>query len=452
MNDSAHPRPTARKVDAATLVVVGLLLMGCAIRFAVHEELTNNYGFFYYPPPISDMAIHLDLAKEVAAGRFPQPVMYTNPGYYHLLALVFKLGGDQEVMFILQMLLGACIGPLLFSVLRRYGMRFSAAALTGMCFALYQPFVFYEQFLLLEPLHNICIAILLATLTGLRTGWVQSMAASLLIGALHLLRPNIAVLWPVVLWWQHRRGASRMMLVAMVALWIPFFLFIPARNWVLGGTPVPGTLNFGDNVYIGNHSGSNGTFNVADGYQQLRKEADALPPARQTGFWLRKTRDSWDSQAGWFRLLGRKLLLLWGAWELPNNISLQAMESRSRSLAAPFLMRFGLLAPLGLVGIVLLALDRRSELRRLGRLLAASMAIFTVTIAAFVVLGRYRLPIATLLAIGAGQTLGGLATDKERRWRIAAAVILLFYLINGPMNLKDCLEIRLFGFPDWLRY
>lgn len=452
MGDPVHPKSTARKVNAATFVVVGLLLMGCAVRFAVHEELTNNYGFFYYPPPISDMAIHLELANEVAAGRFPQPVMYTNPGYYHLLALVFKLGGDQEVMFILQMLLGACIGPLLFSVLRRYGMRFSAAALAGMCFALYQPFVFYEQFLLLEPLHNICIAVLLAVLTGIQTGWVQSMAASLMMGALHLLRPNIAVIWPVILWWQHRRGANRTMLAAMVILWIPFFLFIPARNWMLGDTPVPGTLNFGDNVFIGNHSGSNGTFNVSGGYQQLRKEADALPPAQQTGFWLRKTLDSWDSPTGWIRLLGRKLLLLWGAWELPNNISLQAMESRSRSLAAPFLMRFGLLGPLGLVGIILLAFDPRNELRRLGRLLAAAAVVFTLTIAAFVVLGRYRLPIATLLAIGAGHALSSLATDRDRRWKIAAAVIVLSYLINGPMNLQDVLEIRLFGFPDWLRY
>nr|MBP7633455.1 hypothetical protein [Candidatus Ozemobacteraceae bacterium] len=147
------------------------------------------------------------------------------------------------------------------------------------------------------------------------------------------------------------------------------------------------------------------------------------------------------------RLMGRKLLLLWGAWELPNNISLQAMESKSRALAAPFLMRFGLLAPLGLVGIILLALDRRGELRRFGRLLAAAAAVFTVTIVAFVVLGRYRLPIATLLAIGAGQTLPALATDTERRWKIAVAVIVLVYLINGPMNLKAASRYSCSAFP-----
>ncbi|MBP7635194.1 hypothetical protein KBA41_13595, partial [Candidatus Ozemobacteraceae bacterium] len=88
MDGTARVDQNQRRISAATLVVVGLLLMGCAVRFAVHEELTNNYGFYYYPPPISDMAIHLDLAKEVAAGQAPQPVMYTNPGYYHLLALV----------------------------------------------------------------------------------------------------------------------------------------------------------------------------------------------------------------------------------------------------------------------------------------------------------------------------------------------------------------------------
>lgn len=446
-------KPRTFSVNAATLIVIGLLVMGFAVRFAVHAELTDTYRFFFYPPPMSDMAIHLSLAKTVAAGQAPQPVMYTNPGYYHLLALLLRLGGDQETMFSLQMLLGAGLGPLMFLALRRFGLGLAASAVTGCCFALYQPFVFYEQFLLLESVHNVCLAVLLAVLAGLGTGWAQSLAVSVLMGCLHLLRPNIAALWPVILWWQYRRGASRSMIAATLLVWIPFFLVIPMRNWMLSGTAVIGTLNFGDNVFIGNHVGSNGTFNTAGDYPRLVLEAATLPPGDQAGFWFRQTIGSWSSPWGWFALIGRKLVLLWGAWELPNNISLQAMELKSATLASPFLIRFGTLAPLGLVGIGLLLLDRRRERNlRFGRFLATSAALLTLTIAAFVVLGRYRLPLATLLAIGAGHAAVEIGTAPWRRLKLIAAVIVLYYLINYPMNLQACLEIKPFGFPDWLRY
>ncbi|HNW35442.1 MAG TPA: hypothetical protein PKM25_10955, partial [Candidatus Ozemobacteraceae bacterium] len=315
-------------IGAGTLIAIGLLIMGFAVRFAVHAELTDQYGFYYYPPPISDMAIHLNMAKAVAAGQTSQAVFYTNPGYYHLLGLVLWLGGDQETMFSLQMLLGAGIGPLMFLALRRFGLGTAAAAVTGICFALYQPFIFFEQFLLLEPLHNICLAVLIAALAGLGAGWGQSVAVSALMGCLHLLRPNIAVLWPVILWWQLRRGASRRMVAATLILWIPFFLVIPVRNWLQSGSAVIGTLNFGDNVFIGNHAGSNGTFNYAGGYPRLVREAAALPPGEQAGFWLRQTIGTWSSPGGWFSLMGRKLVLLWGAWELPSNVSLQVMEKK----------------------------------------------------------------------------------------------------------------------------
>jgi len=440
-------------VSAGTLIIIGLLIMGCTIRFVVHTDLTNNYVFFYYPPPISDMAIHLNLAKAVAAGKTPQSAMYTNPGYYHMLGLILRLGGDQETVFILQMLLGTCLGPMMFLALRRFGVGTAASSMAGVCFALYQPFIFYEQFLLLESIHNIFLVMLIAALVGLETSRRQSHIISVLMGCLHLLRPNIATLWPAILWWQYKRGASRMMILSTLLLWIPFFLVIPLKNWIQNGYALIGTLNFGDNLFIGNHAGSNGTFNTAGDYPRLKQEASGLPPGEQAKFWFDRTIDSWKSPWGWFNLLYRKMILFWGAWELPNNISLQAMEIKSAMLASPFLIRFGILAPLGLVGIGLLLIDNRKERHRiLGCFLSMSTIIFSMTIVAFVVLGRYRLPLATFLAIGTGQTVAEFATVSHRRLIILTAVIFIYYLINYPMNLQHCVEIQPFGFPDRLRY
>lgn len=452
MNGSAQTTPPVRKVRASTLVVVGLLLMGCAVRFAVHDELTNAYGFYYYPPPISDMAIHIDLAREVAAGRSPQPVMYTNPGYYHLLALVFGLGGGQEWMFLLQMLLGASIGPLLFLALRRAGLGFAASAATGCLLALNQSLMFHEQFLLLEPLHTVCFGALIAVLLAIPPGLLHGVLTVTLVGFLHLLRPNIMVFWPAVLWWLRKRGATAATLVLMTGGVLFFLLPVPLLTWSSTGTLVFGTQNLGDNFFIGNHADANGTFQISKAFQRVRREAAALPAERRTGHWLKEAVRSWESPVGWLRLTMRKLCLVWGAWELPSNVSLKAMESYSPALASPVLLRFGLLGPLGLVGIGLLALGRPARLRELGLFLAISATLLTLMIAAFFVLGRYRLPLTVILSIGAGHALALLVTDRRARWRILAAALVAAYLINGPLNAFSWPEIAPYGFPPSLRY
>ncbi|HEY9071325.1 MAG TPA: hypothetical protein VIV61_13795, partial [Candidatus Ozemobacteraceae bacterium] len=443
----------AARLGAPLLILVGLLVMGCAVRLAVHDELTSGYLFFYYPSPISDMAIHLDLAQTVASGRPAQAILYTNPGYYHLLGLVLWLGGDQETMFSLQMLLGATLGPLLFFALYRAGFGIAAPAFAGAFLALNQSLVFHEQFLLLEPIHAVCFTLLVAALVGLRPGWRSIAAVVLPMAALHLLRPNIALFWPVVLWWARRRGFSGRALALMVTLWMPVLLVAPALTWIQSGECVFGTLNLGDNFFIGNHAGANGTFQAGEAFHRIKAEAETLPPASRTMHWVRSTLVSWDSPWSWLRLAARKTALVWGAWELPSNVSLLAMEEISPTLAGALLMRFGTLAPLGLTGMFLLLLNRRDPHKReLGKLLAAAALVLTLMIAAFFVLGRYRLPLTILLSIGAGQAAATVLSAPRARWAIILTVVGLWLLVNGPLDHSTSAEIVPYGFPPRLRY
>ncbi|HOY68339.1 MAG TPA: hypothetical protein PLP29_15770 [Candidatus Ozemobacteraceae bacterium] len=446
-------RPSVSWPGAASLIALGLLVMGCAVRFAVHDELTAGYLFFYYPSPISDMAIHLDLARSVTAGHPAQAVLYTNPGYYHLLALVLWLGGDQETIFSLQMLIGASLGPFLFLTLRRAGFGMAAAAFAGAFLALNQSFVFLEQFLLLEPIHAACFTMLIAALIGLRPGRSSTAAVVLPMAALHLLRPNIVLFWPVVLWRARRRGCSGRALALMIALWLPVLFVAPALTWLRSGECVFSTQNLGDNFFIGNHAGANGTFQAGEAFHRTRKEAEALPPAERTSHWIRAAIRSWDSPWGWIRLTLRKVALVWGPWELPSNVSLQAMEEISPTLAGPVLIRFGTLAPLGLAGMFLLLLNRNESRKRdLGKLLLAGSLVLTLMIAVFFVLGRYRLPLAILLAIGAGQAIATFVSAPRARWGIILAVLGLWLLVNGPLDQSASPAITPYGFPPRLRY
>jgi tetratricopeptide (TPR) repeat protein len=96
--------------------------------------------------------------------------------------------------------------------------------------------------------------------------------------------------------------------------------------------------------------------------------------------------------ARWLRLEARKFGLFWNAFEIWNNRSFEVSERFSAILRLP-LVRFGVLAPFGLLGLALTA-GRWREFVPLHGAIASYLASALI----FFVLSRYRLP-ATVLMI-----------------------------------------------------
>src|SRR5206468_9501513 len=108
---------------------------------------------------------------------------------------------------------------------------------------------------------------------------------------------------------------------------------VTARNYVVGHEFALLTTGGGEVFFIGNNPDANGRylpppfvhadperehddFIAKAGELQGRK----LTPGESSGFWLRQGL-SWiaENPGAWIRLLGRKLVIFWNAYELPDN-------------------------------------------------------------------------------------------------------------------------------------
>jgi tetratricopeptide (TPR) repeat protein len=118
------------------------------------------------------------------------------------------------------------------------------------------------------------------------------------------------------------------------------------------------------------------------------------------------------------RLGGRKLYALVNDRDISDNVSFGATEEVSLPLRLTPL-RFGLLFALALPGLWVL---RRSHGGRLLLLYGCAVAL---PLLVFFVLGRFRLPLLPVLAIGAAAGVGSILNVFRRNWRRAVPPALL---------------------------
>jgi tetratricopeptide (TPR) repeat protein len=128
----------------------------------------------------------------------------------------------------------------------------------------------------------------------------------------------------------------------------------------------------------------------------------------------------------WLRLLARKWMLVWAAREIPDSDEPAVYRDASLVLRATWPIGFGVLAPLALIGIV-----TRLRARRRGAVLIALLLTSAASTAAFLVFGRYRVPmvpIAALYAVAGASELARLARARPRRSREVVVVLALLAL------------------------
>ncbi len=223
------------------------------------------------------------------------------------------------------------------------------------------------------------------------------------------------------------------------------------RNRIVGRDWVLTTSQAGQNFYIGNHAG-----NARGVYQppaflrpdpqheeeDFRREAErrlgrSLKPSEVSAYWSREAWRYVGAHPGRFLgLSATRLGLLLHRHEVPDN-----EDFRFWARYSPWLrfnpVRWDLLGPLAVAG---LALGWRHR-RRLWLLYALS-AVYLVSVAAFFVFGRYRLPaVSLLLVFAAGAVEAGFAAWKGRdRRRLLVGVVALLAgiaLVHHPSKEEE---------------
>ena len=332
------------------------------------------------------------------------------------------------------------------------------AVLTGL-------FTFYEILILPASLDPFLVALTLALVSRAQDGDRPGLAAAAGVsaGLLALNRPNAlaygaaAAVWLAVRWWRDRArrpeglslGRALVFPSALLLVLLPNGL----RNYAVSGEWIVVSSHGGLNFYIGNGPQSDGTYSRVPGISasiagQARDAARVAEAAAGRPLSAGEVSEAfYDRALSWMRanpgaaarLWTRKLLLLVNRENVPLNFSYAYYSRDESSLLGALVIGPWLLLPLGVAGLFL----RAARAHQQGFWLWASFVpVYGLSIVAFFVSSRYRMPLLVPLCVSAAASLTwGYERVRNRQLTAlvspALAVVALVLLVNWPLGLDD---------------
>jgi Tfp pilus assembly protein PilF/4-amino-4-deoxy-L-arabinose transferase-like glycosyltransferase len=450
-----HHERTQRSSTA--LIVVAILLVGLALRLTLALQISAR-------PEVQNLA--LDAAQYELFARHvmehgrdhPQAGMM-NPLYPAFLAGVWTVFGESRTaVAVIQAVLDTAVCLLLILLGRRlYGP--STGLWAAGIHAAYGTAVFTTGLLLATSLVT---ALVMASLVLLVVGLQDERKAPLILAGVvfalaSLGRPNLVLVLAgvPVAYVALQRGRAEWRRSARILLLFGLGLVVilgPAamRNLLSEGRTSPYSTNGGINFFMGNGPGATGRFRPPAGVSDSPLEVVASSvelATRRTG----RDLTTGEASAYWWRqgvanliqhpveaarLYARKTALFWSAREVPLNIDYRRARAMVPVATLP-MIGFGAIAPLALVGLVLLFFEDRS------RWLAPLFVIpFWLSVILFFVADRFRLPAVPMLILAASVAIERLIhLVRQRKWpgvaALVSAVAVLFLLthdVGGPLD------------------
>jgi len=362
-----------------------------------------------YEVPHGDGKAYLALAERIrseglSGGTEP---FYQAPLYpYFLAAVQTVFGTGLTTIRVLQAIMGAGTAVLVgVAGARAFGHR--AGHWAGLGVALFPTSIWLDGLIQKSALAGLLFAaaMALAVGRGARSRW----ALGAVLGLLMLTRGEARLFLAVVLMdlalrrsW---RGVAAVTLGAVLTL-APVML----RNGLIAGEWLLTTSQAGTNLYIGNQEGTSGTYaplvpgrgdaelEAADARRLAEAaEGHVLTASEVSAHWQERAIEEFASDPlhGTGRI-ARKAALAWNNAEVADTDDLY--HAKQSSLALRFPLGFGLLSVLGVLGALAMTREERSR----GRVILGFIGAQTISLAAFYVFARYRLPIALGLAPFAG--------------------------------------------------
>ena len=431
-------------------VLLAVFLLALALRLL--------HVFQLHTAPVFDMrlgdsAVYDRWAREIAAGDWiGQGVFWYAPLYPYLLGAVYAAFGTGPLAVrLLQAGLGAAsCAVLAWAAARLFAPRAGIAA--GLLLAVFAPAIFYDA-LLHRPVLELFLMSVVVAVVSAGSGRTASprFAAALGVasGLLVLARENTLSFVPLfallllVRPWAGGRGRTIPALVYVLAVALVLSP-VALRNRLVGGELHLTAANFGDNFYKGNHPGADGWYvplrpsrgtpalERADATALAERELGrALSPSEISRYWTGRALQFIRSHPGdWLRLLAKKTFLVWHRTELGDTEDLYTFATWSDVLRATNrFAHFGLLAPLGLLGLWVTARRARTLWP-----LYAMLVIYPASVVLFYVFGRYRYPVVAVLVPFAGAAI----TESASFFRAAGALKRIACVLSVVAALVAC--------------
>ena len=472
-------RASSRNSRASAAWLVGLPVAALAIKGTVLAQLGGHP--LLQPHGELDTAYYVELGRALARDGLASSgaPFFVSPLYVYFLALVFKLCADSlSAARLVQIALGAAAPPLLYLTARHWFGE-PAARIAAVLYLLCGFVTFSEVVLLqsaLDPFLAVGALYLLTRAQEAERG-VLPAAAGLAAGLFALNRPNAiaygvaaGVLMALFSW--RRAGGRRHAVVpaaGRAALFFAGLVLAPAanalRNYAASGEAVPISSHGGLNFFMGNHAGADGTYQAVAGLApSIASQArDAGRLAEEaTG----RTMSAGEVSANYYRLalewiaghpadalklLLRKIAILVNRTDVGLNYSYAFYRGEATLLRFLFVGPW-LLMPLGVIG--LWCNNRRAE--NPGYWVWASfIPVYGLSVAAFFVADRYRLPLLPPLCATSAAALVWLAGRMRSRKPAGLAVPLVvlaaaFAATGRDLGLNDGLEEEQARRAAWL--
>jgi tetratricopeptide (TPR) repeat protein len=399
-------------------------------------------------------------ARRLAAGDWiGRDVFYQAPLYPYFVGVLYAFFNHNPLAVkVCQVLLGSGSCALLGTATAGlFGWRAGLAA--GLVLAVYAPAVFFDGLIQKTVLDSFFLCGLLVSIVLLyrRSTPIRALWAGVSLGCLVLTRENSLVFLPLIAVWLWRRDRRGLLTSAAFVGGVTLMLApVAIRNAVVGGEFHLTTFQAGPNLYIGNSAEATGNYvplRPDRGTAKFERQDATALAERAVGHPLSASGVSeyWQEQAWawmsshpleWLRLTGKKFLLTWNVVEAADTEDVYTYATWSWPLRlSQAVLPFGVLAPLGLLGIWL----TRARWRDLW-VVYAMIAAYVASVVLFFVLARYRYPIVPLLTMFAGAAVTAFPAwwraSRPRDRRAAAAVVagaalLCYWPLQSPAEMQS---------------
>lgn len=460
MNQTAHDHASAGAPTWLTHRTFLILLVGLAIVVRA-GFLWEASGTPMFEAPGVDERWHDQWANEILDSDWNYPdVFFRAPGYPYFLAALYSVS-NRSIAFARTVQLAISVGSivLLYLIALRL-FRPWVARSAALFMSAYGTLIWYEQALLIPVLIiflNLLMLYLLLRYQELNKPKLLAFAG-LVAGLSLICRPNLGLFLIVVGVWLylHHRGASFKYVATRLALFwgIALIPMLPVayHNYAVSGDFIPIASQGGINFYLGNNSVATGltmrmpeiTLDENIPWDRFIPTTDSiaeaesgktLSPSEVSAFWSGKFASYVsDDPIGFLAGLGRKTYYFFAGFENSDNFDLYFYR-RINDVYASLVWNkglhfpFGLIAPLALIGAIMLWPQRRKL-----SLLYLFVFAYAPTVIGVLVTARHRLPVIPILIMFAMYAAYELVTRIRTRpiresaaW-IGAAVALLLFL------------------------
>lgn len=453
------PAKASRLTKADLVAAFFIFILGSLVRLLFLHQVRACPLFDYL---VVDARAYYDWSDAIVAGNWVgDRVFYQAPLYPYCLALIkLVVGSDLSTIRIVQAILGSVTCALLYLAGRLLWSRAVGLA-AGVMLALYPPAIFFDAIIQKAGLGSFFTALLLVVLASQlrRSAIWKAVILGVVLGLLMLTREEALLLAPVLATWLWLRGGRHAnhgeksnpipgrtaLLCAFLAGLFALLAPVAARNYHVGGEYVLTTTQAGPNFFIGNNSNATGVYApLRPGRSDTRLERiDAVEIAEQASgrklsasevsrYWLdRALVDIRKSPGAWLALVGRKLMLLLNAYEIPDAENQYVYEEYAlgfRLLSR--VLHWGSIVSLAAAGFIL-ALRRSLPMG----ILIAVIVTLAAGVVIFYVFGRYRFNLVLPLMLLAGLALvHGFNALRAHDWRSAAPAVMAALFIGVPAN------------------